>query len=141
MINLNVIKKAMFLPVKDKKLSLSNSAPWQNVEYFHKKKQSCCYVCRQGRVYLECMLIPYNWTTTELLEIDEGISLTLLIFLTVIFNNNSNNNTYIAPILILLFSSALKNKNIKKQKQKTLRLQKVHEPTNKSENNFVNTKL
>ena len=38
MINLNVIKKAMFLPVKDKKLSLSNSAPWQNVERFHKKK-------------------------------------------------------------------------------------------------------
>ena len=124
MINLNVIKRAMFLPVKDKKLSLSNSAPWQNAESFHKKKkQSCCYVCRQGRVYLECMLIPYNWTTTELLEIDEGISLTLLIFLTVIFNsnnnnNNNNNNTYIAPISILLFSSALKNKNIKKTKTK-----------------------
>ena len=60
MINLNVIKKAMFLPVKDKKLSLSNPAPWQNVERFHTKKQSCCYVCRQGRVYLECMLIPYD---------------------------------------------------------------------------------
>ena len=29
-------------------------------------------------------------------------------------NNNNNNNTYIAPISILLFSSALKNKNIKK---------------------------
>ena len=91
------------------------------------------------------MFIPYNWTTTELLEIGEGISLTLLIFLKVIFNNNNNNNTYIAPISILLFSSALKNKNIKKQKQKTLRLhkvymQKVHEPTSKSENNFVNTK-
>ena len=27
-------------------------------------------------------------------------------------NNNNNNNTYIAPISILLFSSALKNKNI-----------------------------
>ena len=38
MINLNVIKKAMFLPIKDKKLSLSNSAPWQNIERFHKKK-------------------------------------------------------------------------------------------------------
>ena len=141
MINLNVIKKAMFLPVKDKKLSLSNSAPWQNVERFHKKKQSSYYVCRQCRVYLECMFIPYNWTTAELLEIDEGISLTLLIFLTVIFNNNNNNNnnTYIVPISILLFSSALK-------KNKTLRLykvymQKVHEPTNKSENNFVNNKL
>ena len=145
MINLNVVKKAMFLPVKDKKLSLSNSAPWQNVERFYKKKQSCCYVCRQGRLYLECMLIPYNWTTTELLEIDERISLTLLIFLTVIFNNNNNNNnnnnTYIAPISILLFSSGLKNKNILKKNQKTPRLQKVHDPTNKSENNFVNTKL
>ena len=143
MINLNVIKKAMFLPIKDKKLSLSNSAPWQNIERFHKKKkQICCYVCRQGRVYLECMPIPYNWTTTELLEIDEGISLTLLIFLKVIFNNNNNNNnTYIAPISILLFSSALKNENIKNKKQKTLRPQKVHEPANKSENNFVNTKL
>ena len=112
MINLNVIKKAMFLPVKDKKLSLSNSAPWQNVERFHKKKQSCCYVCRQGRVYLECMLIPYNWTTTELLEIDEGISLTLLIFLTVIFNNNNNNNNnnnkylYSADINIAIFIRA-----------------------------------
>ena len=30
----------------------------------------------------------------------------------------SNNNTYIAPISILLFSSALKNKNIKKIKIK-----------------------
>ena len=27
-------------------------------------------------------------------------------------NNNNSNNTYIAPISILLFSSALKNKNI-----------------------------
>ena len=48
---------------------------------------------------------------------DEGISLTVLTFLTVIFNNNNNdnnnNNTYVAPISILLFSSALKNKNIK----------------------------
>ena len=32
--------------------------------------------------------------------------------------NNNNNNTYIAPISILLFSSALKNKNIKKIKIK-----------------------
>ena len=30
-------------------------------------------------------------------------------------NNNNNNNTYIAPISILLFSSALKNKNISKK--------------------------
>ena len=29
-------------------------------------------------------------------------------------NDNNNNNTYIAPISIFLFSSALKNKNIKK---------------------------
>ena len=135
----------MFLPVKDKKLSLSNSAPWQNVERFHKKKAKLLLRMPSGQSYLECVLIPYNWTTTELLEIDEGINLTLLIFLKVIFNNN-NNNTCIAPKSILLFSSALKNKNIKKQKQKTLRLhkvymQKVHEPTNKSENNFVNTKL
>ena len=28
--------------------------------------------------------------------------------------NSNNNNTYIAPISILLFSSALKNENIKK---------------------------
>ena len=51
-------------------------------------------------------------------------------------NHNNNNNTCRAPISILLFSSALKNKNIKKQK--TLRLhkvymQKVHEPTKKSQ--------
>ena len=68
------------------------------------KKQSCCYVCPQGRVYLKCMFIPHNWTPTELLEIDEGIRLTLLIFLTVIFNNNNNNNnnnTYMAPISML----------------------------------------
>ena len=31
-------------------------------------------------------------------------------------NNNNNNNTYIAPISILLFSSALKNKNFLKEK-------------------------
>ena len=68
-------------------------------------------------------------------------------FVTVIVNNNNNtnDNTYVAPISILLFSSALKIKILKK-KQKTLRLhkvyiQKVHEPTNKSEDNFVNTKL
>ena len=30
-------------------------------------------------------------------------------------NNNNNNNTYKAPISILLFLSALKNKNIKKK--------------------------
>ena len=34
MINLNVIKRAVFLPVKDKKSSLSNSARLQNVERF-----------------------------------------------------------------------------------------------------------
>ena len=34
-------------------------------------------------------------------------------------NNNNNNNTYIAPISILLFSSALKNKNISKKITKT----------------------
>ena len=33
-------------------------------------------------------------------------------------NNNNNNNTYIAPISILLFSSALKSKNITKIKIK-----------------------
>ena len=33
-------------------------------------------------------------------------------------NNNTNNNTYIAPISIMLFSSALKNKNIRKIKIK-----------------------
>ena len=33
-------------------------------------------------------------------------------------NNNNNNNTYIAPISILLFSSLLKSKNIKKIKIK-----------------------
>ena len=60
----------------------------------------------------------------------------IIIIIIIIINNNNNNNndnnTYIAPM------SALK---IKILKQKTLRLQKVHEPTNKSENNFVNTKL
>ena len=34
-------------------------------------------------------------------------------------NNNNNNNTYIAPISILPFSSALKNKNISKQITRT----------------------
>ena len=38
-------------------------------------------------------------------------------------NDNNNNNTYIAPISILLFSSALKNENIFK---KILRLHKVY---------------
>ena len=33
-------------------------------------------------------------------------------------NNNNNNNTYIALISILLFSSVLKNKNIKTNKNK-----------------------
>ena len=83
------------------------------------------------------MLIPYNWTTTELLEIYERINLTLLIFLPVIFNynnnnnnNSNNNNTYIAPISILLFSSRLHK----------IYMHKVNEPTKKSSNNFVNTK-
>ena len=35
-------------------------------------------------------------------------------------NNNNNNNTYIAPISILLFSSALKSKNISKHELKQL---------------------
>ena len=52
-------------------------------------------------------------------------------------NNNKNysNNTYIAPISILLFSSALKNKNIFFKKILTLHkiyMEKVHEPTKKS---------
>ena len=34
-------------------------------------------------------------------------------------NNNNNNNTYIAPISILPFSSALKNKNISKKITRT----------------------
>ena len=34
-------------------------------------------------------------------------------------NNNNNNNTYIAPISILPFSSALKNKNISKKVTRT----------------------
>ena len=69
---------------------------------------------------------------------DEGISLTVLIFLTVIFNNNNNdnnnnnNNTYVAPISILLFSSALKNKNIKKKLLGLHKIYKVNEPTKKS---------
>ena len=50
-------------------------------------------------------------------------------------NNNNSNNTYIAPISILLFSSALKNKNISFKKILTLHkiyMEKVHEPTKKS---------
>ena len=50
-------------------------------------------------------------------------------------NNNNSNNTYIAPISILLFSSALKNKNIFLKKILTLHkiyMEKVHEPTKKS---------
>ena len=39
MINPNVIKKAVFLLVKDKKSSLSNSARQQNVERFHKESK------------------------------------------------------------------------------------------------------
>ena len=35
------------------------------------------------------------------------------------FNNNNNNNTYIAPISILPFSSALKNKKISKKITRT----------------------
>ena len=79
---------------------------------------------------------------------DEGISLTVLIFLTVIFNNNdnnnnnNNNNTYIAPISILLFSSALKNKNIKKiLRLHKVYMQKVHEPTKKSKTIMSTLKL
>ena len=47
-------------------------------------------------------------------------------------NNNNNNNTYIAPISILLFSSALKNKNIKKKLLGLHKIYKVNEPTKKS---------
>ena len=50
-------------------------------------------------------------------------------------NNNNSNNTYIAPISILLFSSALKNKNIFLKKILTLHkiyMEKVHEPSKKS---------
>ena len=50
-------------------------------------------------------------------------------------NNNNSNNTYIAPISILLFSLALKNKNIFLKKILTLHkiyMEKVHEPTKKS---------
>ena len=50
-------------------------------------------------------------------------------------NNNNSNNTYIAPISILLFSLALKNKNIFFKKILTLHkiyMEKVHEPTKKS---------
>ena len=50
-------------------------------------------------------------------------------------NNNNSNNTYIAPISILLLSSALKNKNIFLKKILTLHkiyMEKVHEPTKKS---------
>ena len=60
----------------------------------------------------------------------EGISLTLLISLTVIFNNNNNNNTYLVPVSILLFSSRVHK----------VYMHKVHEPTKKISNNFVNTK-
>ena len=49
MINLNVMKIAMFLPVKDKKSSISNSAPQQYVERFHKKtKLLLCMSSRQS---------------------------------------------------------------------------------------------
>ena len=49
-------------------------------------------------------------------------------------HNNNNNNTYRAPISILLFSSALKNKNIKKKiRLHKVYMQKVHEPTKKSQ--------
>ena len=41
-------------------------------------------------------------------------------------NNNNNNNTYIAPISILPFSSALKNKNISKKKYITKTAKSIH---------------
>ena len=50
-------------------------------------------------------------------------------------NNNHNNNnskTYTAPIAILLFSSALKNKNIKKKLLGLHKVYKVNEPTKES---------
>ena len=63
-----------------------------------------------------------------------GKSLLELSILILFFNYN--NNTYIVPISIMLFSLALKNKNIS-TKKKILRLykvymHKVHEPTKRS---------
>ena len=49
------------------------------------------------------------------------IIIVIIVMITIVIkinNNNNNNNTYIAPISILLFSSALKNKNTKKIKIK-----------------------
>ena len=47
-------------------------------------------------------------------------------------NNNNNDNTCLAPISILVFSSALKNKNIRILRLHKVHIQKVHEPTKKS---------
>ena len=47
-------------------------------------------------------------------------------------NNNNNGKTYTAPISILLFSSAVKNKNIKKKLRGLHKIYKVNEPTKKS---------
>ena len=107
-------KRPCFSPLRTRNEAFQTQLPNRTSSY--------CYVCPQGRVYLKRMLIPYNWTTPELPEIDERISLTLLIFLTVIFNNNNNNNTYIAQISILLFSSRLHKAY----------MHKVHERTKKS---------
>ena len=51
---------------------------------------------------------------------------------------NNNNNTYIAPISILLFSSALKKKILRLHK---VCMQKVHEPTKRSKTIMSTLKL
>ena len=53
MIKLNVTKIAMFLPVKNQKSILLNSAPWQKVERFHEKSKVVAMYVPQGRVYLK----------------------------------------------------------------------------------------
>ena len=53
MIKLNVTKMAMFLPVKNQKSSLLNSAARQKVERFHEKSKVVAIYVPQGRVYLK----------------------------------------------------------------------------------------
>ena len=43
----------MFLPVKNQKSSLLNSAPWQKVERFHEKSKVVGMYVPQGRVYFK----------------------------------------------------------------------------------------
>ena len=71
------------------------------------------------------------------------IIIIIIIIVIIISSNNNDNNTYIAPISILLFSSALE---IKKYLKKIPRLhkvytQKVHEPTKKSKTIMSTLKL